>query len=372
MVTNTPQSSPRTQTHAHDDGPNHTHNGHDHDAHAHAHDVTEQDGQGHVHGHAGERGLLLALALTVVILLAETIGGLLSHSLALFADAGHVVTDLGGLGMALFAARQAHRPADHTRTFGYHRTGILVALLNASTLIVIALVIVVEAVGRLAHPQGVSETPMIAAAAVGLSLNLFIASRLHTHVGHSHGHGHDSHGHAHDDHDSHTRARGRDLNIQGAWLHVIGDAGASAGVIVAAVVIGYTNWTPLDPILSVAIALLIAWGAWRLLGNALAILMEATPREINVPEMVRQMLRVPGVRDVHDLHVWSIGSGLTMMSCHVRIDDQPLCDGLRIVDHLDRLLADRFAISHSTIQPETTGCPTTSLYCALPCGCRGE
>ncbi len=367
MVTKTPASSPRTQTHAHDDGSTHidaADDGHPHDGHPH--DVTERDGHGHAHHHDDERGLLLALALTVVILLAETIGGLLSHSLALFADAGHVVTDLGGLGMALFAARQAHRPADHTRTFGYHRTGILVALLNASTLIVIALVIVVEAIGRLAHPQGVSETPMIAAAAVGLSLNLFIASRLHAHAGHEHAH--DSHGHSH----AHDQGHGQDLNIQGAWLHVIGDAGASAGVIVAAVVIGYTNWTPLDPILSVAIALLIAWGAWRLLGNALAILMEATPREINVPEMVRQMLRVPGVRDVHDLHVWSIGSGLTMMSCHVRIDDQPLCDGLRIVDHLDHMLADRFGISHSTIQPETTGCPTTSLYCALPCGCRGE
>ena len=299
MVTNTPQSSLRIQTHAHDDGPTHTQDGHDD---AHVRGVTERDGQGHVHGRAGERGLLLALALTVVILLAETIGGLLSHSLALFADAGHVVTDLGGLGMALFAARQAHRPADHARTFGYHRTGILVALLNASTLIVIALVIVVEALGRLTHPQGVSEIPMIAAAAVGLSLNLFIASRLHTHAGH--GHAHDAHGHSH----AHDQGHGQDLNIQGAWLHVIGDAGASAGVIVAAVVIGYTNWTPLDPILSVAIALLIAWGAWRLLGNALAILMEATPREINVPEMVRQMLRVPGVRDVHDLHVWSIGN----------------------------------------------------------------
>jgi len=316
----------------------HTHGGHDHGAYAHEH---------HTHARGDEAGLRLALALTFVILLVEVAGGILSHSLALLADAGHVLTDLGALGMALFAARQARRPADHTRTYGYHRIGILVALLNAATLIAITFFIAVEAYGRLAHPAGVQPAPMLAAAAVGLGANLLMARRLHGHGAH-------------------------DLNVRGAWLHVLGDAGASAGVIVAAVVIALTGWTPIDPLLSVLIAVLIAAGAWRLLNEALTVLMEATPREINMPELVRRMLRVPGVRDVHDLHVWSIGSGLTMLSCHVRIDDQPLCDGLSVVERLTLTLREGFGISHCTIQPETTGCAATGLYCALPCGCGND
>lgn len=310
-------------------------------AHSHTHDHTHAGG----HSHAGEAGLRLALALTAVILLVEVAGALLAHSLALFADAGHMLTDVGALAMALFAARQAHRPADHTRTYGYHRTGILVALLNAGALIAIAFFIALEAYGRFVHPTRIQPLPMIVAAAIGLALNLFVATRLHGH-------------------------EAQDLNMRGAWLHVMGDAGASAGVIVAAVLIALTGWTPLDPLISVAIAVLIALGAWRLLSDALAVLMEATPRGINMPEMVRQMMREPGVRDVHDLHVWSIAGGLTVLSCHVRIDDQPLCDGLLIVERLNALLRERFNVAHCTIQPETSGCAATGLYCALPCGCE--
>ena len=300
---------------------------------------------GHAHVHGAERQLHLALALTAVILIVELVGGWLAHSLALFADAGHVLTDLAALGLALFAARQAHRPADQARTYGYHRTGILVALLNASALIVIALLIAVEAYSRVLHPLAVQPLPMLAAAAVGLAINVFVAARLH-------GHG--------------------DLNMRGAWLHVVGDAGASAGVILAAALIALSGWMPIDPLLSLAIAGLIAFGAWRLLSEALSVLMEAAPREIDMPEMVRQMLRVPGVRDVHDLHVWSVGSGLTMLSCHVRIDEQPLVEGLEVIRRLSQVLQERFGIAHCTIQPETTGCVTTDLYCVLPCGCRDE
>ena len=299
----------------------------------------------HAHVHGTERQLHLALALTAVILVIELVGGWLAHSLALYADAGHVLTDLAALGLALFAARQAHRPADQARTYGYHRTGILVALLNASALIVIALLIAVEAYSRLLHPLAVQPVPMVAAAAVGLAINVVVAMRLH-------GHG--------------------DLNMRSAWLHVVGDAGAAAGVIVAAALIVLTGWLPVDPLLSLAIAALIAVGAWRLLRAALSVLMEAAPREIDMPEMVRQMLRVPGVRDVHDLHVWSVGSGLTMLSCHVRIDEQPLAEGLEVIQRLGQVLQERFGIAHSTIQPETSGCVSTDLYCVLPCGCCDE
>ncbi len=304
-------------------------------------------GHAHEHTHGAEGRLRLALAVTVLILAVEVAGGLVAHSLALVADAGHVLTDVAALAMSWFAVRQAHRPANQARTFGYHRTGILVALFNATLLIVIATVIAIEAYNRLRHPAAVTPGPMIAAAAVGLALNLFVATRLH---GHSHG----------------------NLNMRGALLHVIGDAAASAGVIVAAVAIAFTHWTPLDPLLSVAIAVLIAVGAWSLLADALAVLMEATPRSVNMPEMVRAMLGVPGVRDVHDLHVWSIGGDHTMLSCHVRIDDQPLEAGLHVVQQLTEMLGERFGITHCTIQPETTGCAETGLYCALPCGCGDE
>lgn len=321
----------------HDHGPGQHDHGHSHGPGQHDH------GPGHVHG--GERGLRLALALTAVILLVEATGGVLSHSLALLADAGHVVTDLGALGLALFAARQAHRPADHTRTFGYHRTGILVALFNACALIAIAVLIVYEAYGRLLHPGPINPWPMTVAAAIGLSINLFVATRLH---GHSHG----------------------DLNVRGAWLHVVGDAGASAGVIVAALAIALTHWTPLDPLLSAAIAVLIAAGAWRLMSDALAILMESTPRGLDVPAMVREMSAVPGVLDVHDVHVWSIGPNQTMLSCHVHLGEQSLTQGLQVVDRLNTLLGERFGIAHCTIQPEVVGCTGAKLHCALPCGCE--
>lgn len=301
-------------------------------------------GHAHHHIHAGERSLRLALMLTVVTLVVEVAGALAAHSLALVADAGHVLTDVGALGLAVYAAHQAHRPADHARTFGYHRTGILVALVNAAALIVVALLIAVEAYGRLAHPHMIAPAPMLAAAAVGLAINLYIAARLH-------GHG------------------GRDLNVRGAWLHVVGDAGASAGVIAAGIIIALTGWTPIDPLLSVAIAALIAFGAWRLLRDALSVLMEATPADIDVPDMVGQMLGVSGVRDVHDVHVWSIGRGLVAMSCHVRIDDGPMAEGLQVVQRVSGLLEDRFGITHSTIQPEVRRCGAAGLYCALPCGC---
>lgn len=312
-----------------------------------AHGHVSASNSGHAKVHAGERWLRLALVLTVAILAVELIGGLLSHSLALVADAGHVLTDVGSLGLALFAARQSHRPADAERTFGYHRVGILVALVNASALIAIALVITGEAVGRFMRPQPVQPAIMLSAAALGLAINLVIAGRLRVH--------------AH-----------RDLNMRGALLHVIGDAGASAGVIVAALIVWLTGWSGIDPILSVAIAGLIAWGAWRILSEVLAVLLEAVPNDIDMPALVHQIHATTGVRDVHDLHVWSIGSGLTMLSCHVRIDDQTLIDGLQIVDRIKCMLGERFGIVHCTIQPETTACVAPDLYCALPCGCHAD
>lgn len=224
---------------------------------------------GHRHSHdLAERGLRTAFLLTLVILAVEAVGGVASHSLALLSDAGHVLTDLIALGLAWFAKLQARRPSDASRTYGYHRTGILAALVNALTLILIVAWIAFEAAQRLRHPQPVTPWLMFVAAAVGIGLNLYIGLTL--------------------------RGHGRtDLNIRAAVLHVFGDVGASAAVVAGGVVILLTAWYPADPLISLGIALMIAKGAWDILRETVDILMEATPKDLSVAQMVRDMMRVP-------------------------------------------------------------------------------
>jgi len=289
---------------------------------------------------ATERRLLLAVVLTTAVLLAEGIGGLLANSLALLADAGHVLTDIFALGMSWFALRQARRPADARRTFGYHRVGIITALLNAAALLPISAFLIYEAIDRLSTPQHIEGGIMLVIAAVGLVVNLGIGLTLH-----GAGHG--------------------NLNIQSAALHVAGDAVASGGVLAGALIIAATGWTPIDPLLSILISLLIAASGWRLMRNTVRILLESVPSEIRTEEVVTAMLAVPGVQDVHDLHIWQIASGMYALSCHVLVSDQMLSQGSSIITTLNTLLADRFHIGHTTIQPECLGCDPKSLYCAL-------
>lgn len=291
--------------------------------------------------------LRTALLLTVVILLVEVVGGLLSHSLALLSDAGHVLTDVVALGLAWFAAGQAERPADARKTFGYHRTGILTAQMNAALLILIVAAIAYEAVQRLQHPEPVTPWLMFGAAAVGLLINLFIGLGLRA--------------------ESHAEGS-ENLNVRAALLHVFGDVGASAAVLVGGVVILLTGWYPADPLISLLIAALIAWGAWRILRASLDILMEATPRGLNVAQLVRDMMAVPGVSDVHDLHIWSIAGGMHALSAHVRVADRPLSSCDRLLDTLNLLLQERYHIAHTTMQFECAGCSPNDLYCAWPSG----
>lgn len=310
------------------------------------------------HIHASAPGatvarLRLALGLTVAVLLVEVLGGLMSHSLALLADAGHVLTDVIALAIAWFAAIRATKPADARNTYGYHRTGILAALANAVTLILIVGWIGYEAVARLQHPAAVTPGIMIAAASVGLVVNLGIGLSLH---------GGDGHQHAHN-------LQAQNLNVRGAMLHALGDAAASAGVILGALVILATGWRGADPLISLGIALLIAKNAWDLLGEAVDILMEATPRDLNVAQLVRDLVKVPGVSDVHDLHIWSIAGGMRILSAHVQVqDNQPLGECDHLLDRLHTLLCERYAIQHTTFQLECTGCEQQDLYCALPEG----
>jgi cobalt-zinc-cadmium efflux system protein len=302
---------------------------------------------GHSHGHGmAKQSLRLAFFLTILILLAELVGGLLANSLALLSDAGHVITDLFALGLAWFATVQTERLPDERKTFGYHRVGILAALANAVTLIGIAVVIIWEAVQRLQHPEAVQPLTMFLAASVGIVVNLIIGFGL--------------------------RKEHNNLNVRAALLHVLGDVGASVGVILAGVVILLTRWTLADSLLSVGIAVLIAFGAWRILRETSDILLEAVPKDIAMTSLVRDMLRVKGVQDVHDLHVWSITNGMYALSCHVQIDNLPPSDSSPILHRLNMLLGEKYHIGHTTIQFECDArendcacCDHADLYCSM-------
>lgn len=295
------------------------------------------EGHDHAHSMTGNK-LRTAFLLTAVILVVELAGGILSHSLALLSDAGHVLTDIFALGLAWFAAVQAERPADASNTYGYHRTGILAALLNAVTLILIVLAIAYEAVQRFQHPEKVTPWLMFVSAAVGIVVNLYIGFGF-------------------------RKEGSENLNVRAAMLHVFGDVGASVGVIIGGVVILFTGWYPVDPLISLGIAVLIAWGAWRILKDTIEILMESTPKGVNVAQLVRDVIKEPEVTDVHDLHIWTIAGGMNAMSAHVQVDDRPLSQCDRLLQRLNTLLEQKYKIDHSTIQLECADCASNHLYC---------
>jgi|SRR5579884_248835 cobalt-zinc-cadmium efflux system protein len=282
--------------------------------------------------------LRMAFLLSLAILLAEVLGGLASHSLALLADAGHLLTDIFALGLAWFAAVQVLRPADARRTYGYHRIGILAALLNAVALILIAIFIAFEAYHRFAREEPVNGTLMLGIAGFALAVNVAVAFSL--------------------------SESGENLNVKSALLHVLGDAVASAGVLVAGAAIAITSVYQLDPIVSLIVAVLICLGAWRIIGQALGILMEAAPPGLNMAEMVRQILRVPGIKDVHDLHVWSISNQMTALSCHVLMEDARTSEVTATLNDMKLLLRERFGVAHATIEVECQGCETENAFCS--------
>lgn len=328
-----------TKSEAHDNGSNvltelghlHAHGGRDHD-HDHEHTTPNS-------GHP-ERKLGIALGLTALILVLEIVGGFMANSLALLADAAHMATDVFAVGLTWFAVAQSKRPADARRTFGYHRVGILAALLNAGSLLPISAFIIWEAIGRFSDPPEVQTGLMFGVAVVGLIANLLSGLTLH---------GIDT----------------SNLNIRSAVIHVLGDALASAGVIVGAVIIAVTGWTPVDPILSILIALLVAVSGWRVVRETVRILLESAPKDIDVDDLVAHMQAVKGVENVHDLHIWQISQGINALSCHVRITDQLVSQSSEILANLNELLEHDFSIAHSTIQTECSGCDPNTRYCSL-------
>jgi cobalt-zinc-cadmium efflux system protein len=268
-----------------------------------------------------------ALALTCVILAVELAGGVVSHSLALLSDAGHVLTDVFALGLAWFAVAQAKRPADRRRSYGYQRVSILAALVNSVTLIVIVLVIAFEAVRRLSHPEPVQGAIVIVSALAAIAVNVYVAFGLRGHA--------------------------RSLNLRAALLHVTGDIGASVGVVVAGAVILLTGWLYIDPILSLGIAVLIAYGAWRIVRETVNLLLEGTPTDINLGDVTREITKTEHVISAHDLHVWALSSEEMALSVHVVLEECPLGEAEHVVRDLEGRLCGRFAIGHTTIQVES-------------------
>lgn len=286
--------------------------------------------------------LRLAFLLTTVVLVVEVGGGLWAHSLALLSDAGHVVTDLLVLALSSFALAQVARPASPRRTFGYHRVGILVALLNALLLGAIVVGIVLEAVHRLQYPGSIRGAVMAAAALLGLVISLVIARLLQPMEG--------------------------DLTVRSVLVHIWGDAWAAGGIVVGGVLIAISGWLAIDPLLSLAIAGLIAWGAWRVLSSAVDILLESTPSDLQTDAVVAAVRQIPGVRDLHDLHIWSLAAQRRAMSAHLLIDDQRVTQAQDILAEVREVLAHDFAIEHTTIQFESLVCRPGDVFCVQPEG----
>jgi cobalt-zinc-cadmium efflux system protein len=274
-------------------------------------------------------------------MLVEVVGGWLSGSLALLADAGHMLTDAAALFLAWLAARLAEQPAAPGRTYGYHRAQVLSAFVNALALFVVVAWIVYEAWQRLAAPRPIAGNTMLGVSVAGLAANLVVYRLLEQGSSHAH--------------------EAANINVKAARLHVLGDMLGSIGAAVAAVVILTTGWTPIDPILSVLMAVLIVRSAWRLLRESTHILMEHTPEHVDLAALrTRLMSTVPGIRDVHDVHCWSLTSGQTMLSLHVTLGGD--ADAAAALREAKRVLAADFSVAHSALQIELGDCPDEACH----------
>ena len=271
------------------------------------------------------RPLAWSLAITVAFLVAEAITGWWTGSLALLADAGHTLTDAGGLALALWAMQWASRPATPQKTYGYYRVEILAAVVNAVVLLVVSIFIVIEAYRRIFAPQEIATGPMLVVALLGLVVNAVGAVLLHG-------------------------GSGESLNVRGAYLDMLGDALGSFGVVVAAVIVRFTGWRWVDPVVAAGIGLLIVPRTWKLLRDAVNILLEATPPHLDLTEIEQAMRAVEGVEEVHDLHIWTLTSGKYAMSAHVAV--RAGTDTAEVLRALQALLHQRFDVHHTTIQVE--------------------
>jgi cobalt-zinc-cadmium efflux system protein len=284
--------------------------------------------------------LAISLGITLAFVLVEIIFGILSNSLALLTDAAHNFTDVLALGLSWWALKLATNPSHARRTFGYHRAGILVALVNSTSLVVIALGIFIEAYKRFVNPPEVNAGIMIPVAVVAVIVNIVTA--LLVRQGSEH-----------------------DLNMRSAFQHLMGDVLSTIGAVIAGVIILFTGINWIDPLVSILIGFLILWNAWGIVRESIDILMEATPADIDVDAMLMDIQEVEGVRGVHDLHIWSINHSMRTLSAHILTDDIPLSQGARIQAILSDLLAQKYRVAHATLQLECEGCNPPVLYCEL-------
>ena len=286
----------------------------------------------HAHG-AGisSNKMWLATAITFAFCLGEALIGYQSNSLALMADAGHNFADALALALSAFALWIATKPADNKRTFGYHRVGILAALVNAVGLVLMAAFIFWEAIQRLQAPEHVQSGPMIWVALLAIILNSGIAWWL-------------------------SAAAKDDLNIRSAYLHMLGDAAASLGVVIAGIIIALTSLYIADPIVSIIFALLVLWSSWSIVTESIQMLLEGIPVGMELNKVESAIRHVEGVLNMHDLHVWTVSSGIIACTCHILVAEQNVSDGQKILKNVANMLEHDFKISHSTIQIEVTDC----------------
>ena len=290
----------------------------------HAHDHSAERGHSHADARDQMRRLRIALVITATFLVAEVAGGILSNSLALLADAGHMLPDVAALALSLFVAWFSRQPHDQRRTYGYLRWEILAAFLNGATLLLISAWISIEAVMRLRQPEAVESGLMLVVAIAGIVANIAAALVLHP-------------------------ASEASLNLRGAYLHVVGDLLGSVATVIAALLVRYTGWLVADPIASILMTLLIVRGAWRLVRESIDVLLESTPSHIAVGTVRRQLEAIPGIESVHDLHVWTVTSGVVAMSVHAIVREPERHQ--HVLEHVhDAMLL--FGIQHVTVQLE--------------------
>ena len=275
--------------------------------------------------------LRFAVIVSAIILVAELVAGLISNSLALLSDAGHVFTDMLALSLSWFAVKQAEKPATPGMTYGYHRVGILAALVNALSLTGVSAAIFYEAEQRWHHPREVDSLLMLSVASVGLLANLVVVAWLRHDARHN-------------------------LNVRAAWWHAWGDSLSSIGVIVGGVVIYFTGRLLVDPLVSMIIGAIIVGGAWGIVKDGVRILLEASPAHLDSKDVSQAISQMTGIKGVHDLHLWSIAPGINALSCHLLIDDVSISEGSCIMERVNHLLAERFNIGHSTLQLECDPC----------------
>lgn len=294
----------------------------------------------HLHTHAPVIWRLqVSLLATIAFIAVEIATGVISGSLSLLSDAAHNFADCLALGLAWFAAYLQQKPPDETKTFGYHRAGVVAALFNAASLVAMALWIFFESYERLVSPRDVDERMMIYVAIAGIALNVFVMRALH----------------------AHSKA---DLNIRGAYVHMLGDALASVGIVIGAALIAWTGWLWIDSALSALIAILILWTGWRIVREALNILLEGLPAGMTLEDVRTALQELDDVLEIHDLHIWSLSASSHAMCCHAVIPDMPPSASRAILDSIHETLAQRFGIQHVTVQFEHRPCEHYATVCS--------